>query len=132
MSGADFIEYDLSGLDLLFSWTLIMPLKYIRSKVTADNVLSTAIATTAITQELATLLQFPPVSAAASLLQKIFQTIQVGLSYILFCSKRIHIYCRPSRPIEMIVIIWRGAVFRCCLISEIRWMVAGMTLLNHS
>ncbi|KAI0944487.1 hypothetical protein AcW1_002181 [Taiwanofungus camphoratus] len=76
MSGADFIEYDLSGLDLLFSWTLIMPLKYIRSKVTADNVLSTAIATTAITQELATLLQFPPVSAAASLLQKIFQTIQ--------------------------------------------------------
>ncbi|THH31372.1 hypothetical protein EUX98_g2807 [Antrodiella citrinella] len=53
-----------------------MPLRYVRSKLTAVNALSVAVATTAITKELADMAQFPPAKAAASLLLVIFQTIQ--------------------------------------------------------
>ncbi|OCH91320.1 hypothetical protein OBBRIDRAFT_887032 [Obba rivulosa] len=53
-----------------------MPLRYIRSKVTAGAVLNVAITTTSVTKELADILQFPPASAAAALLLCIFETIQ--------------------------------------------------------
>ena len=63
-----------------------MPLRYVR-KLTADDALGIAIATTAVTRELADCLQFPPAKAAASLLCMIFQTIQVctQLSCIQLC-----------------------------------------------
>ncbi|KAH8084920.1 hypothetical protein BXZ70DRAFT_567025 [Cristinia sonorae] len=53
-----------------------MPLRYVRRKLTASTVLTVAVATTAITRELADMAQFPPAKAAASLLLMIFQTIQ--------------------------------------------------------
>ncbi|OBZ74650.1 hypothetical protein A0H81_05439 [Grifola frondosa] len=53
-----------------------MPLRYIRSKVSADNAFNVVIATTAVTREIADLLQFPPAKAAASILLMVFQTIQ--------------------------------------------------------
>lgn len=55
-----------------------MPLRYVRSKLSADSALSVAVATTSITKELADMLQFPPARAAAGILLLIFQTIQVS------------------------------------------------------
>ncbi|KAI0077672.1 hypothetical protein K474DRAFT_1690765 [Panus rudis PR-1116 ss-1] len=53
-----------------------MSLRYVRSTLSGDNVLSAAIATTSITKELADMMQFPPARAAASILLMIFTTIQ--------------------------------------------------------
>lgn len=55
-----------------------MPLRYVRKRLTAENVLSVAVTTTAITRELTDMLQFPPASAAAGVLLLIFRTIQVS------------------------------------------------------
>ena len=56
-----------------------MPLRYVRKRLTAENALSVAVATTSVTRELADMLQFPPARAAASILLLIFQTIQVSI-----------------------------------------------------
>ena len=56
---------------------LEMPLQYVRRRLTAESVLTVAVATTTVTRELADMAQFPPARAAASLLLVIFQTIQV-------------------------------------------------------
>ncbi|KZT64856.1 hypothetical protein DAEQUDRAFT_769357 [Daedalea quercina L-15889] len=53
-----------------------MPLRYIRRKVTADNVVTVAIATTAVTVNLAALASFPPVALPAAILLRIFQIIR--------------------------------------------------------
>ncbi|CCM02113.1 uncharacterized protein FIBRA_04190 [Fibroporia radiculosa] len=53
-----------------------MPLRYVRSKVTAGNVLRIAITTTAAAESLANLASFPPAAVAAAILLKIFQIIQ--------------------------------------------------------
>lgn len=55
-----------------------MPLRYVRKKLSAENALTVAVATTAIGKELADLLQFPPARAATGILFLIFQTIQVS------------------------------------------------------
>ncbi|KAL4245641.1 hypothetical protein ABKN59_010782 [Abortiporus biennis] len=53
-----------------------MTIRYIRTKLSADNALSFAIATTSVARELADMSQCPPARAAASILLGIFQTIQ--------------------------------------------------------
>ncbi|KAI0341257.1 hypothetical protein BDW22DRAFT_341386 [Trametopsis cervina] len=53
-----------------------MPLRYVRRKLTLENALTVAVATTSVTHELADLLQFPPARAATGILLLIFQTIQ--------------------------------------------------------
>lgn len=55
-----------------------MPLRYVRKRLTAENALSVAVATTAVTREIADMLQFPPARAAAGVLLLIFKTIQVS------------------------------------------------------
>lgn len=60
-----------------------MPLRYVKKRLTAENALSVAIATTAVTRELADMTQFPPARAAAGLLLLIFQTIQVSIITIM-------------------------------------------------
>jgi hypothetical protein len=54
-----------------------MPLRYVRRRLTAENALAVAVATTSITNELADMLQFPPARAATGILLLIFKTIQV-------------------------------------------------------
>ena len=54
-----------------------MPLKYVRTKLTASNALSVAVATASISNELTDLLSFPPARAATGILLLIFKTIQV-------------------------------------------------------
>ncbi|KAH9912121.1 uncharacterized protein B0H18DRAFT_890765 [Fomitopsis serialis] len=53
-----------------------MPLRYIRRKVTSDNAVTIAIATTAAATNLAGIAAFPPVAVPAAILLKIFQVIQ--------------------------------------------------------
>lgn len=56
-----------------------MPLKYIRAKVkkvTPDNALQLAIATTAVAKELANMSAFPPAQALVNIILLIFQTVQ--------------------------------------------------------
>ncbi|KAH9916191.1 uncharacterized protein B0H18DRAFT_1124333 [Fomitopsis serialis] len=53
-----------------------MPLRYIRRKVTTDNAVTIAIATTAAATNLAGIAAFPPVAVPAAILLKIFQVIQ--------------------------------------------------------
>lgn len=55
-----------------------MPLRYVRKRLTVENALTVAIATTAVTKELTDMLQFPPARAATGILLLIFQTIQVS------------------------------------------------------
>ncbi|PSR79848.1 hypothetical protein PHLCEN_2v6894 [Hermanssonia centrifuga] len=71
--------------DFRFTWSReaalrrrVVPLSY------QENALSVALATTAVTRELADMCQFPPVRAAAGLLLLIFQTIQVSPPSLLF------------------------------------------------
>ncbi|KAI0656301.1 hypothetical protein C8Q70DRAFT_1013688 [Cubamyces menziesii] len=52
-----------------------LPIKRIR-KVTADDALGALIATSAVTKEIADIMQFPPAQAAAGILLLVFQTIQ--------------------------------------------------------
>ncbi|TFY53218.1 hypothetical protein EVJ58_g9570 [Rhodofomes roseus] len=53
-----------------------MPLRYIRRKITANDVITVAVATTAAATSLAGAAGFPPVAIPAAILLKIFQTIQ--------------------------------------------------------
>ncbi|KAH9893932.1 hypothetical protein C8Q73DRAFT_774184 [Cubamyces lactineus] len=52
-----------------------LPIKRIR-RVTADDALGALIATSAVTKEIADIMQFPPAQAAAGILLLVFQTIQ--------------------------------------------------------
>lgn len=59
-----------------------MPLRFVRSKisgVTPVDPLQAAITTTAFARDLVSTLQFPPATAAISVLLLIFETIQVSL-----------------------------------------------------
>ncbi|KAH7882155.1 hypothetical protein F5I97DRAFT_1817508 [Phlebopus sp. FC_14] len=53
-----------------------MPLRFVRSKVSGVDTLQAAISTTAFTKELVATMQFPPATAAISILLLIFETIQ--------------------------------------------------------
>lgn len=61
-----------------------MPLRYVKRSLTAQNVLTVAVATTSVTYELADMLQFPPARAATGILLLIFQTIQVSVFSLLY------------------------------------------------
>ncbi|KAI0688494.1 hypothetical protein BC835DRAFT_1419088 [Cytidiella melzeri] len=53
-----------------------MTIRFVRRRLTAENALTVAVATTAITHELADMLQFPPARVATGILLLIFKTIQ--------------------------------------------------------
>lgn len=61
-----------------------MPLRYVKRRLTGQNVLTVAVATTSVTYELADMLQFPPARAATGILLLIFQTIQVSVFSLLY------------------------------------------------
>ncbi len=61
-----------------------MPLRYVKRRLTAQNMLTVAVATTSVTYELADMLQFPPARAATGILLLIFQTIQVSVFSVLY------------------------------------------------
>lgn len=55
-----------------------MPLRSIRSKILGMDSLQIAISTTALTKDLLSTLQFPPVTAAVSIVLLILETVQVS------------------------------------------------------
>ena len=57
-----------------------MPLRYVKKRLTTENVLSVAVATSELSREISDLLQFAPARAATGILYLIFKTIQVRLS----------------------------------------------------
>lgn len=58
----------------------MMPLRFIRSKVSAIDPLQLAISTTALTRDVLSALQFPPAIAAVAVVLLILETVQVSVT----------------------------------------------------
>lgn len=97
-----------------------MPLRFVRMKKPGINIdpLQAAITTTAFTRDLMATLQFPPVTAAVSVLLLILETIQVrrrvDIHFFALISTRVLLY-RVFKSTDLAVIAWRVVLHKYCL-----------------